>query len=352
MGCLYWLLIGWWYEPFKIMLSFAFKMSVYSIEVIFIKIPACIIRAIFGINNKYEDIDFDLMDGQEFEEFCANILKRNGFWNVRVTKASGDHGVDILADKDGRKYAIQCKCYSNNVGNKAVQEAYSGKTIYKADIAVVLTNSYFTNQAIEDAKTLGVELWDRNKLLKLVNNPKNKLNYKKKHLFNEEQNETHVRTSGYLDSIDKAKKHHINKVGTEEYMKLCKEEYELTQELNRLKKELEKEEIVRSSEKEIKDVALSIYKVLLSYGIEVEICNIELEIGKVVYNIIPGESVRVKTILSYKPEISLALGTEIDMKILSEKGCIGLFIPNDCIVKMKKEHDRIEQLEHEDKEEN
>ena len=111
--------------------------------------------------------DYDYMTGEEFEEFCANILRGNGYTNVEVTKASGDHGIDVLATKDGLKYAIQCKRYSKPVGNKAVQEAYSGKDIYKADVAVVMSNMDFTPQAIEDARKLNVELWNRDKIYSL-----------------------------------------------------------------------------------------------------------------------------------------------------------------------------------------
>lgn len=111
--------------------------------------------------------DYDYMTGEEFEEFCADILRGNGYTNVEVTKASGDHGIDVLASKDGLRYAIQCKRYSKAVGNKAVQEAYSGKAIYKADVAVVMSNMDFTSQAIDDARKLGVELWDRNKIYSL-----------------------------------------------------------------------------------------------------------------------------------------------------------------------------------------
>lgn len=118
------------------------------------------------------DADFDNMTGEQFENFCALLLKRNGWRRVRTTKSSGDHGIDILANKDGLEYAIQCKCYSKNVGNKAIQEAYSGKDIYKADIAVVMTNRQFTKQATYDAKKLGVELWGRDKLLYFKRNAK------------------------------------------------------------------------------------------------------------------------------------------------------------------------------------
>lgn len=111
--------------------------------------------------------NYDSMSGEDFEEFCADILRGNGFTDVEVTKASGDHGVDVLAKKDGIKYAIQCKRYSKPVGNKAVQEVYSGKDIYKADVAVVMSNMDFTAQAIEDAKKLNVELWNRDKIYSL-----------------------------------------------------------------------------------------------------------------------------------------------------------------------------------------
>lgn len=114
-------------------------------------------------NNQY-----DCMEGHDFEYFCAEILKKNGFSNVEVTQGSGDHGIDILADKDDVSYAIQCKCYSSNIGNSAVQQAHSGKGYYNKDIAVVLTNRYFTAQAIEEANANSVKLWDRDRLNQMI----------------------------------------------------------------------------------------------------------------------------------------------------------------------------------------
>ena len=104
----------------------------------------------------------DITTGEEFEQYCANLLVKNGYEKVSTTSATGDHGVDITAEKDTITYAIQCKYYSSPVGNSAVQEAYSGKKIYSKDIAVVMTNSVFTKQATEDAMKLGVKLWDGN----------------------------------------------------------------------------------------------------------------------------------------------------------------------------------------------
>lgn len=82
------------------------------------------------------DIDFtkiDEMEGHRFEYFIAKVLRENGFKNVNVTKASGDYGVDITANKDSQKWAFQCKRYSSNLGLKPIQEIYAGAKKYGAE---------------------------------------------------------------------------------------------------------------------------------------------------------------------------------------------------------------------------
>lgn len=111
----------------------------------------------------------DEMSGHEFESFCAKLLEKNGFEDIQVTQGSGDDGIDILAVRDGVKFAIQTKRYTTNVGNDAVQQAYAGRDIYRCTAAIVLTNQYFTRSAINTAEKLGITLWDRNKLLDLAN---------------------------------------------------------------------------------------------------------------------------------------------------------------------------------------
>lgn len=110
----------------------------------------------------------DYMDGIMFENWCAGLLKKNGFSNVKLTPTSGDQGVDILAEKDGIKYAVQCKCYSKDLGNKPVQEVNTGKTIYHCQIGVVMTNRYFTKGAKDAADATGVLLLDRDKLKHMI----------------------------------------------------------------------------------------------------------------------------------------------------------------------------------------
>ena len=103
----------------------------------------------------------DEMEGLEFEYFCAELLEKRGFIDVEVTRASGDYGVDILAEKEGITFAIQCKCHHSPIGIKAIQEAYAGRDYYDRMVGVVMTNQYFTSSAVKAAKKLKILMWDR-----------------------------------------------------------------------------------------------------------------------------------------------------------------------------------------------
>lgn len=106
----------------------------------------------------------DLMEGHEFERYCAGLLREHGFLEVEVTKESGDYGVDVLAEREGITYAIQCKCYAGPVGIRAVQEVYAGRDYYGRMVGVVMTNRYFTAPAVRFARKLNIMLWDRDYL--------------------------------------------------------------------------------------------------------------------------------------------------------------------------------------------
>lgn len=115
---------------------------------------------------KYGGVDaelltIDLLEGHDFEYWCANALRDMEFTDVEVTPGSGDQGVDVLASKDGVKYAIQCKRYTSDLGNSPVQEVHAGKNIYHCHVGAVVTNRYFTRGAKELAEATGVLLWDR-----------------------------------------------------------------------------------------------------------------------------------------------------------------------------------------------
>ena len=148
-------------------------MTIESLAIIFIIIIVLIfLVSVFSLTRKYRrkyDIrSLDEIEGHDFEYYCAELLKKRGFEEVSVTKGSGDYGVDVLAEKDGVTYAIQCKAYTTPVGVKAVQEAYAGREFYDRMVGAVLTNQYFTKPAVEAAKKLKILLWDRGYLDSMI----------------------------------------------------------------------------------------------------------------------------------------------------------------------------------------
>lgn len=96
-------------------------------------------------------------NGHDFEKFVASIVERSG-WTATITKGSGDHGVDVIAQRASVRIAIQCKLYSQNVGNSAVQQVYSAKDFYGCDHACVVSNAGFTRAAKTAAYRLKVFL--------------------------------------------------------------------------------------------------------------------------------------------------------------------------------------------------
>jgi restriction system protein len=111
--------------------------------------------------------DVDLMCGEDFEKFVAKIFTKLGYM-TRVTKHSGDFGVDVIAEKDGVKIAIQAKCYANPVSNSAIQEITAGMKYYSCQKGVVVTNRTFTKAAIELARSNSIQLWDRKILIEKI----------------------------------------------------------------------------------------------------------------------------------------------------------------------------------------
>ncbi|MDE6250800.1 MAG: restriction endonuclease [Alphaproteobacteria bacterium] len=103
----------------------------------------------------------------DYEMMVAALLKDIGF-AVRTTKASGDQGADVLAEKNGISFAIQCKKYSKPVGNKAVQEANAGRDFYKCDYGVVVSNAGFTKSAKQAANACQIILLNERQLEKLL----------------------------------------------------------------------------------------------------------------------------------------------------------------------------------------
>ncbi|WP_204126631.1 restriction endonuclease [Pseudomonas ogarae] len=95
--------------------------------------------------------------GLGLEKAVLELYRIIGY-TVSETSASGDFGIDILAQSNTEKIGIQCKNHAGNVGVDSVMQAHSGGHYYGCSRFVVYSASGFTSGAFEMAKKLNVEL--------------------------------------------------------------------------------------------------------------------------------------------------------------------------------------------------
>jgi hypothetical protein len=107
----------------------------------------------------------DNLSGREFEYFLKWLFEEMDY-SVELTKLTADSGVDLVAVKDNEKIAVQAKRYKRTmkISNNVILKTHGGKDIYGCSKSMVVATSYFTEQAIKDAKKLNIELWDRDTL--------------------------------------------------------------------------------------------------------------------------------------------------------------------------------------------
>ena len=102
------------------------------------------------------------------------VLVKEGFTNTYIKGGAGDRGVDITATKMENSlmkgvYFIQCKRWIANVGSEPMQRLFSEREYHKAQGAICITSSDFTNEGMQVAKQHNIQMWDGKKVLSLLN---------------------------------------------------------------------------------------------------------------------------------------------------------------------------------------
>ncbi|MFG2716404.1 restriction endonuclease [Streptomyces goshikiensis] len=87
----------------------------------------------------------------EFEEYVADLCRRDGCTEVRRVGATNDLGADVIGRlPDGRKLVVQCKRYAKHrtVGSPDLQK-FNGtaRSEHGADVALFVASCKFTKQA-------------------------------------------------------------------------------------------------------------------------------------------------------------------------------------------------------------
>lgn len=107
--------------------------------------------------------DVDEMTGWEFERWLQSIFRQRGF-SVMRTPYRGDFGADFVLTWNGMRIAVQAKRSRRPVGVSAIQEVVAAKAYYDCERAMVVTNGYFSDQALILARSNEVMLRDRDEL--------------------------------------------------------------------------------------------------------------------------------------------------------------------------------------------
>ena len=117
----------------------------------------------------------DGLDGYQFEELIAKIMKKKGYLNINVTSKSRDQGRDIIMESPkGETILVECK-HQQFVGRPIIQKLQGAMNYDETqnpdkDVkGIIVTSGSFSQEAIEYNKKIGqeIELIDGKKLKNL-----------------------------------------------------------------------------------------------------------------------------------------------------------------------------------------
>jgi restriction system protein len=117
------------------------------------------------------DILFN-MDAYAFEKLAQRLLRECGFSEVRVTKKSGDGGIDgtgklRIQGIFSFNVAFQCKRYKGKVGAPEIRD-FRGSLDQNIEKGVLITTGSFTQDAKDEASSSGkrvIDLMDGEELI-------------------------------------------------------------------------------------------------------------------------------------------------------------------------------------------
>jgi len=106
---------------------------------------------------------------KEFEELVGEAYRRQGY-TVRENAGAGpDGGIDLVLNKDGNTYLVQCKQWrSMKIGVKVVREMFGVMAARHASGAIIITSGIFTQEAKSFAVGNPVDLVEGRQLAELV----------------------------------------------------------------------------------------------------------------------------------------------------------------------------------------
>ena len=100
------------------------------------------------------------MTPDQYEKYVANYFQNKGY-KVKQTPYSNDYGVDVFAEKNKEKIAIQAKMFGNSnrkINRQMVMEFYGAKDFFNCNKGIIVTDGEIIQNAKDVADKLGVEI--------------------------------------------------------------------------------------------------------------------------------------------------------------------------------------------------
>jgi len=114
----------------------------------------------------------NFIDEREFRNYVISLLPKFGYElisidDVRISDDDIDNNNDILARKDGRRYAIQT-FLNKEITYDEINEAIMDKLFEHTSYALVITNKCIDKDIKENASKRNIVLIDREDLIKVI----------------------------------------------------------------------------------------------------------------------------------------------------------------------------------------
>lgn len=114
----------------------------------------------------------NFIDDREFRNYAISLLSNFGYELIsiddeRISDEDIKNNNDVLARKDGRRYAIQT--YLNkNITLDELNDAIIDKLLEHTSYALIITNKYIDKDVKEKALSRNITLIDREDLIKVI----------------------------------------------------------------------------------------------------------------------------------------------------------------------------------------
>ena len=110
------------------------------------------------------------MTAYEFEDFVAALLEKIGYTSVIQTQRSNDGGKDVICEKNGVKYYVECKHYkvTSKIGRPLIQKLGGAMYADRIDHGIFITTSFFSQEALDAARESNIQTIDRNRLASII----------------------------------------------------------------------------------------------------------------------------------------------------------------------------------------